>query len=184
MNIKPGPDITHPMNLIKQISALILILSSLAAALGCASKAPMGNDRPWNEAVHEDVKEWTACSGGAAQPGQENDEQADAAFFMQSKPRLSTVQIWLDSGKTVTDRIRAYLDACFDDSSTAQKTSPPASPLVGRWYGLDRVHDSAVVFVFRPSADFSWETRGRQITGTYALGPDKEGRKRFINPIY
>ena len=156
----------------RQIKHLIILM--MVCLLGCAEqrlKSASIFEDTWDENLNQEAKD--IGSPGKSYPGHGGiigDPIPDdgSQFFNQRKPQIKTAQIWLESGKVISDKMKAYLDSILPGSNK-EKGLPPARKLVGSWYGLDRTHEGAIVFTFDTRGRFTWKGPDRASSGTYEI---------------
>ncbi|HCY86304.1 MAG TPA: hypothetical protein DHV36_14310 [Desulfobacteraceae bacterium] len=145
-----------------------LILALVICLFGCAEQrlqsASIFDDNTWDENINQEAKDIAAPGHG----GMTKDQEDGTQFFNQRKPQIKTVQIWLESGKVLSDKMKNYLDTIIPGSDKTETLSP-ARKLVGSWYGLDRKHEGAIVFTFDIRGRFTWKGPDRNSQGTYQI---------------
>ncbi|WDP88885.1 MAG: hypothetical protein HUN04_03690 [Desulfobacter sp.] len=146
----------------KRVTDILIFgfMTLLFAGCTAATNQPAAKSEDvWNEEIQE-----MADSGQTYKPAGNG-----VVFFNKNKPRLKTVQIWLESGKTVSAKIKEYIAGIMPGKG-ASGTSL-AQKIAGRWYGLDTNHESAVVFTFEPDGRFVRQAGDEIETGRYEFEP-------------
>jgi len=142
----------------------ILLSGILFMGSGCTQtkKRPaLKSEEVWKDEIKE-----IAATGQAFHPPCPDD---GVMFFNKNKPRLKTVQLWLESGKAISETITAYVKSIMPDDP--DPAISPLSKITGEWYGLDQSHESAIIFTFEPDGRFSWLAGTDLKKGTYRLDP-------------
>ena len=149
------------------LSSIIMIF---LLQVGCTEhrvKSVSKSEDNWDENFNEELRGMTET--GQTYHTSTTSGQADDGlmFFNQHKPQIKTVQLWLESGKVITDKIKEYLKSFMPDSDDTK--TPAGQRILGRWYGLDRGHEEAVIFTFDANGRFSWQSEGKTTDGTYEI---------------
>lgn len=151
-----------------RITALLMVLT--LCLTGCAEqrlKSAAAIDEAWDEDLNREAKKIAVA--GQCGMGITQDTQDGTLFFNERKPQIKTVQLWLESGKVLSSKIKAYLDTILPASDTSHQDTSPARALAGRWYGLDRKHEGAIIFTFDPTGRFTWTGPDLARSGTFEI---------------
>ena len=158
----------------KQIHLKYLAITLMLLLFGCAEQRLNSGsivDEAWDESLNQEAKEIAAAGRPYATPGRRECEGCGddgTRFFNQRKPQIKTVQIWLESGKVLSARVKNYLDSIMPGSDGDSNLSV-IQKLAGIWYGLDRKHEGAIVFTFDLAGRFTWERPDRATSGTFEI---------------
>ncbi len=149
---------------------IISMLVVLFLPLGCTEqrlKSISKSEDVWDENFKEELKGMTET--GQTYQGHTDDRNSDEGlmFFNRHKPQIKTAQLWLESGKVITTKIKDYLSSFMPDTDDTEL--PAREKIIGRWYGLDRGHEEAIVFIFETNGHFLWQAQGETKSGTYQV---------------
>ncbi len=169
------------MNRLPTIFLSLLLGAFICGCTSSQTKVATSDPGPWNENVTEEVQDMTETGQAyRSAPGNNDDNQV---FFTRNKPQIETVQIWLESSKSITEKITEYIKEVWPDRGTTNSPAPPGKRLLGKWYGIDRILDAAIIFTFQDNGDFSLEAGGKINTGKYVVEENTSPcRIKFIDP--
>ncbi|MEH0021132.1 MAG: hypothetical protein V6Z89_15875 [Desulfobacter sp.] len=127
------------------------------------------SDEVWNEDFNDELREMGETGQTYHTTSENGTTDRGRQFFIQHKPQIKTVQLWLESGKVITGKIKDYLASVMPGADTERDQTLPRGKLIGRWYGLDRRHEGAIVVIFQNDGRFSWQAPEETRTGVFEV---------------
>ncbi len=90
-------------------------------------------------------------------------------FIINKGNKLKVMQIWLDSHKTIKEKIKEFLAEINDEDIANHKSISSEEKIIGEWYGLSKNKNEPMNIQFNRDMKFTIQSNGELKKGVYQL---------------